>query len=71
MENARTNGRGGARPGAGRPKGIRRPYCSFSVKLPAEYPDRIRMAAERRGLSVSKFIQMVVDEALEDDGRPE
>lgn len=54
--------RGGARPGAGRPKGINRPYKAFSVKLPVEYIDKIREKADEYGMSVSKFIQKAVDD---------
>lgn len=53
--------RGGRRPGAGRPKGVTKPYKAFSVKLPVEYIDKIKNAADRHGLSVSKFIQEAVD----------
>ena len=62
---------GGKREGAGRPKGINYPYKAFSVKVPLVYHDRIRKAAEKCGLSVSKYIQKVVDETLDDDFRPE
>ena len=54
--------RGGARPGAGRPKGINRPYKAFSVKLPVESIDKIREKADEYGMSVSKFIQKAVDD---------
>ena len=57
----RKSTRGGARPGAGRPKGINRPYKAFSVKLPIEYIEKIKEAADRNGLSISKFIQEAVD----------
>ncbi len=53
--------RGGARPGAGRPKGINKPYKAFSVKLPVEYIDKIKKDADKHGLSVSRFIQEAVD----------
>ena len=53
--------RGGARSGSGRPKGINKPYKAFSIKLPVEYIDKIKQAAESHGLSVSRFIQEAVD----------
>ncbi len=55
------NTRGGARPGAGRPKGINRPYKAFSVKLPVEYIEKIKEAADSHGMSISRFIQEAVD----------
>ena len=53
--------RGGRRPGAGRPKGVTKPYKSFAVTLPVEYIERIKAKADEHGLSVSKFIQEAVD----------
>ena len=61
MADEKKDTRGGARPGAGRPKGINKPYKAFSVKLPGEYIDKIKNAADKHGLSVSKFIQEAVD----------
>lgn len=55
------NTHGGRRPGAGRPKGISKPYKAFSIKLPVEYIEKIKTSADRHGLSVSKFIQEAVD----------
>ena len=49
-------------PGAGRPKGINRPYKAFSVKFPVEYIDKIREKADENGMSISKFIQKAVDD---------
>lgn len=61
MEEEKKDARGGARPGAGRPKGVNKPYKSFAVTLPVEYIEKIKDAAERHGLSISKFIQEAVD----------
>ncbi len=61
MAEEKKDTRGGARPGAGRPKGINKPYKSFAVTLPVEYIDKIKDAADKHGLSVSKFIQEAVD----------
>lgn len=61
MEGKNIDTRGGSRPGAGRPRGIKRPYKAFSIKLPVEYIERIKDKAERHGLSVSKLIQDAID----------
>ena len=61
MAEEKKDTRGGARPGAGRPKGINKPYKAFSIKLPVEYIDKIKEAADKHGLSVSRFIQEAVD----------
>ena len=62
MEDKKT--RGGARPGAGRPKGVKRPYKVVSVNLTLEYEAKLKEAAAKAGLSVSKFVQMVIDRQL-------
>ena len=67
MEEKQNDGRGGKRPGAGRPKGITKPYKAFSIKLPIEYIDKIKDAADRQGLSVSRFIQKAVDNAMQSE----
>ncbi len=61
MEEEKKDTRGGRRPGAGRPKGVNKPYKSFAVTLPVEYIEKIKAAADRRGLSISKFIQEAID----------
>ena len=61
MAEEKKDTRGGARPGAGRPKGINKPYRSFAVTLPVEYIDKIKAKADEHGLSISKFIQESVD----------
>ena len=47
-----TEKRGGARAGAGRPKGIKIPYKTISMRLPEEYVDMLHIAAEKSGLSI-------------------
>ena len=66
MEEKKVDGRGGARAGSGRPKGIKTPYKRISLNLPEEYSAKLKMAAEKEGLSMSKFIQKAIDDALED-----
>lgn len=66
MEEKKVDGRGGARPGSGRPKGIKTPYKRISLNLPEEYSAKLKMAAEKEGLSMSKFIQKAIDDALAD-----
>ena len=65
MEEKKADGRGGARAGSGRPKGIKTPYRRISLNLPEEYSAKLKMAAEKEGLSMSKFIQKAIDYALE------
>ena len=65
MEEKKVDGRGGARAGSGRPKGIKTPYKRISLNLPEEYSAKLKMAAEKEGLSMSKFIQKAIDDALE------
>ena len=65
MEEKKVDGRGGARAGSGRPKGIKTPYRRISLNLPEEYSAKLKMAAEKEGLSMSKFIQKAIDDALE------
>lgn len=43
------------------PNGINKQYKAFSIKLPVEYIDKIKEAADKHGLSVSRFIQEAVD----------
>ena len=65
MEEKKVDGRGGARAGSGRPKGIKTPYRRISLNLPEEYSAKLKMVAEKEGLSMSKFIQKAIDDALE------
>ena len=65
MEEKKVDGRGGARAGSGRPKGIKTPYRRISLNLTEEYSAKLKIAAEKEGLSMSKFIQKAIDDALE------
>lgn len=56
---------GGRRQGAGRPRGIKKPYKVISACVPVEYADKLKQAAEKAGVSISKFIQMAIDKELE------
>ena len=49
MEETKT-GRGGKRPGAGRPKGIKKPYAQIVCSVPLEYSERLRAMAEKKRL---------------------
>ncbi len=61
MEETKT-GRGGKRPGAGRPKGIKKPYAQIVCSVPLEYSERLRAMAEKKeGLSLSKMLQKIID----------
>ena len=60
MEETKT-GRGGKRPGAGRPKGIKKPYAQVVCSVPLEYSERLRAMAEKEGLSLSKMLQQIID----------
>ena len=53
--------RGGARPGAGRPKGIKKPYAQIVCSVPQEYSERLKAMAKKEGLSLSKMLQKVID----------
>lgn len=57
--------RGGKREGAGRPKGINKPYSQVSLTLPSEYADRLRELAKRKELSISKLLQKMIDDNWE------
>lgn len=58
------DGRGGARPGAGRPKGVKKPYAHLCFSLPVEYSEKLKAMAKSEGLSVSKLIQRMIDGAV-------
>lgn len=60
MEETKT-GRGGKRPGAGRPKGIKKPYAQIVCSVPLEYSERLRAMAGKEGLSLSKMLQKIID----------
>lgn len=53
--------KGGARAGAGRPKGIKRPYAQIVCSVPLEYSERLRKLAKSEGLSLSKMLQKIID----------
>ena len=62
MEENGKKGWGGARKGAGRPKGIKKPYAPLCCSLPVEYVERLKAMAEREGLSMSRMIQKMIAE---------
>ena len=57
--------RGGQRPGAGKPRGIKKEYETALVMLPVEYKHKLKDAAEKHGTSVSKFVQYAINSELE------
>ena len=57
----KSNARGGARPGAGRPRGIKKPYAQIVCSVPLEYSQKLRAMAETEGLSLSKMLQRIID----------
>lgn len=59
-----TDKRGGARAGAGRPKGIKIPYKTISMRLPEEV-DKLHIAGEKSGLSINGFMRKAIDSELE------
>ncbi len=59
-EEKKTTGRGGARPGAGRPKGVKKPWVNISVAFPLEEAEELKRKAEKKGISVSAFIRDVI-----------
>lgn len=62
---------GGKREGAGRPKGVKKPYKTFSCAMPVESIDRLKNAAETVGLSVPKLLQKMTEDILNGNYRPE
>jgi hypothetical protein len=56
--------RGGARPGAGRPKGILRPYKKITIAFPEEFVPVLKGTAKERGISMSKLIQGMVAKTI-------
>lgn len=65
-EELKKDGRGGARPGSGRKKGINKPYVHFTVTFPSEYKDKIKLISEKKGVSASKLLQSWIDEELDE-----
>lgn len=53
---------GGARPGSGRPRGIKKPYKNITIALPEQAVPRLKAIAKYRNLSVSKLIQNFINE---------
>ena len=62
MEEHENKNWGGARKGAGRPKGIKKPYAHICASVPAEYVDKLKDIAAREGLTVGKLLQIMIDE---------
>lgn len=62
MEENKKSTKGGARAGAGRPKGIKKPYAQIVCSVPKEYSEKLREMAEKEGLSLSKMLQKIIDE---------
>lgn len=61
MEENKKSTKGGARAGAGRPKGIKKPYAQIVCSVPKEYSEKLREMAEKEGLSLSKMLQKIID----------
>ncbi len=59
------NTHGGKRAGAGRPKGIKKPYAQIVCSVPLEYSERLRSLALNEGLSLSKMLQKIIDNYVE------
>lgn len=57
----KTEKRGGRREGAGRPKGVKKPYKKVTVALPVEYVDKLKDAARSHNVSIGKFVQLAID----------
>ena len=55
------NTHGGKRAGAGRPKGIKKPYANIACSVPLEYSERLKSLAQEEGLSLSKMLQKIID----------
>lgn len=58
---------GGKRQGAGRPRGIKRPYQTLSIAVTVENAEKIRALAKESGLSMAKYITLKVlgEEAID------
>lgn len=52
---------GGKRDGAGRKKGIKKPYQSITIALPEEDAMKLRALAEKNGLSISKYVLSLIE----------
>lgn len=61
MAEEKKSTKGGARAGAGRPKGIKKPYAQIVCSVPKEYSDRLREMATAESLSLSKMLQKLID----------
>lgn len=59
-----TSTRGGKRRGAGRPRGIKRPYKKITINMPEEYTNKLKLLAKQKGTSLSKLLQGFIDENL-------
>ena len=63
-EEKKIDGRGGARPGAGRPKGRKKPWTNISVAFPAEEAEELRQLAAKKGVSLNSLIRDVLRSKL-------
>lgn len=54
--------RGGRREGAGRPKGIKKPYRPINTSVPEEYADKLRILSKRNGISYGQMLKKYVDD---------
>lgn len=53
---------GGKREGAGRPKGINKPYKTVSISLPDGYALKLKQLAFKKDMSISKLLQKLIDD---------
>lgn len=60
-EEKKKDGRGGARPGAGRPKGRHKEFDTLTIFLPKGKKEKLRAIADHYGLSMSKLIVRYID----------
>ena len=64
LANGKNSLRGGARPGAGRPKGKKPPLVSAAFALTTGVVNEISRRAKRAGQSRSQVVRELLDEAL-------
>lgn len=60
-ETTKKDGRGGKRPGAGRPKGKHKEYDTLTIFLPKGKKEKLKAIADMYGLSMSKLIVRYID----------
>lgn len=63
-EEARKDGRGGARAGAGRPRGITKPYKKVTISMPEEYAIKLKKLSKQKCKSYSQLIKDLIDRSL-------